>query len=75
MVAQLYEFFRPKGLAPGIRVNVTPLKGYTSEALLESIADGLLVSTAVRHFAFIIAAPGGRKKLFEALKARNWQAS
>jgi uroporphyrinogen-III synthase len=58
----------------GIRVNVTPRKGYTSEALLEFIADENSVSTAVRPFAFIIAAPGGRQKLFEGLKARNWRA-
>jgi uroporphyrinogen-III synthase len=58
----------------GIRVSVTPRRGYTSEALLESIADGGSESTAVRPFAFIITAPGGRQKLFEALKAQSWRA-
>ena len=58
----------------GIRVKVTPRKGYTSEALLESINDEASGSGAVRPFAFIIAAPGGRQKLLESLKARNWQA-
>jgi uroporphyrinogen-III synthase len=60
--------------AAGIRVNVTPSRGYTSEALLESIADEAANSTAVRPFTFIIAAPGGRRKLLEALKALNWRA-
>jgi uroporphyrinogen-III synthase len=58
----------------GIRVNVTPQRGYTSEALLEFIADESSMSTAVQPFAFIIAAPGGRQKLLEGLKARNWRA-
>jgi uroporphyrinogen-III synthase len=58
----------------GIRVNVTPRRGYTSEALLESIAEESSGSTAVRPFAFIIAAPGGRQKLIETLKTRNWRA-
>lgn len=58
----------------GIRVSITPHKGYTSEALLESIADGQSTSSAVKPCAFIIAAPGGRRKLFEALERRNWQA-
>jgi len=58
----------------GIRVNVTPRRGYTSEALLESINEESSRSTAVRPFAFIIAAPGGRKKLLEALNTRNWRA-
>jgi len=58
----------------GIRVSVLPKKGYTSEALLESIPDGRSMSSAVQPFAFIIAAPGGRQKLFESLKTRNWHA-
>jgi len=58
----------------GIRVSVTPLRGYTSEALLETIVAENSMSTAVRPFAFIIAAPGGRQKLFEALNTRNWRA-
>jgi uroporphyrinogen-III synthase len=58
----------------GIRVNVTPRRGYTSEALLETIAEEKSASGAVRPFAFIICAPGGRQKLFEALNARNWRA-
>ena len=57
----------------GVRVNVAPLKGYASEALLESIADEALPATAAGAFAFIIAAPGGRQKLLRALKARHWQ--
>ncbi len=58
----------------GIRVNVSPRGGYTSEALLEFIAEESSMSTAVQPFAFIIAAPGGRQKLLEGLKARNWRA-
>jgi uroporphyrinogen-III synthase len=58
----------------GIRVNVSPRRGYTSEALLEFIAEESSMSTAVQPFAFIIAAPGGRQKLLEGLKARNWRA-
>ena len=58
----------------GIRVNVIPRRGYTSEALLESIAEERSTSTAIRPFAFIIAASGGRQKLFEVLKKQGWQA-
>lgn len=59
--------------AAGLRVNVTPHEGYTSEALLETLSlDSAMAATAGRS-AFIIAAPGGRKKLLKGLKEAGWK--
>lgn len=58
--------------AAGIRVNLVPSSGYTSEALLETLESegaGLYVG---EPRAFIIAAPGGRKKLAGGLKKLGW---
>lgn len=57
----------------GIRVNVIPRKGYTSEALLETLAAERASAGAERPFAFIIAAPGGRQALFEGLGEQGWE--
>jgi uroporphyrinogen-III synthase len=59
--------------AAGIRVDVRPRKGYTSEALLETLDDDSFLQPSVRARALIIAAPGGRRKLFEGLKSRGWK--
>lgn len=62
----------------GIRVNITPASGYTSEALLDTLAGeagsaepGLAESG--RPMAFIISAPGGRQTLFDSLGEQGWQ--
>lgn len=56
----------------GIRVSVTSVNGYTSEALLatlEAEGPGLYVGNPE---AFIIAAPGGRDKLASGLGRLGW---
>ncbi|MBT8049453.1 MAG: uroporphyrinogen-III synthase [Xanthomonadales bacterium] len=57
----------------GIRVSVIPKNGYTSEALLKTLAEEGSSAVAGHPFAFIIAAAGGRKKLFEGLGKQGWQ--
>jgi uroporphyrinogen-III synthase len=57
----------------GIRVNVTPRQGYTSEALLAALARETSPASTLRRRAFIIAAPGGRKKLLSGLRGAGWQ--
>jgi len=57
----------------GIRVNVIPRGGYTSEALLETLAAEGSAATSGHPFAFIIAAAGGRQKLFEGLGDQGWR--
>lgn len=57
----------------GIRVNVVPPAGYTSEALLDALSrEGSPVNKG-RPFAFIISAPGGRQTLFESLGECGWR--
>jgi uroporphyrinogen-III synthase len=58
----------------GIRVNITPENGYTSEALLETLSRQGSPAEAGRPFAFIISAPGGRQTLFESLADAGWRA-
>jgi len=58
----------------GIRVNIIPAKGYTSEALLETLSGEAAMTSGGRPFAFIIAAPGGRQVLFDSLAGRGWRA-
>lgn len=58
----------------GIRVNVVPVSGYTSEALLDTLSVEVPPADRGRPFAFIIAAPGGRQTLFESLAEAGWQA-
>lgn len=59
----------------GIRVSVTPRTGYTSEALLETLHEEKPDRIAEASRAFIIAAPGGRKKLMEGLSRQGWKVS
>lgn len=59
----------------GIRVNITPKTGYTSEALLETLGEEQPERQADACFAFIIGAPGGRKKLLESLSRQGWKSS
>jgi uroporphyrinogen-III synthase len=58
----------------GIKVNVVPRKGYTSEALLETLAEEGSAEVTGHPYAFIIAAAGGRQKLFNGLSELGWQA-
>jgi uroporphyrinogen-III synthase len=57
----------------GIRVNVTPVNGYTSEALIETLSREGSPVVAGRPFAFVISAPGGRQTLFENLGTLGWR--
>ena len=56
----------------GIRVDVKPGRGYTSEDLLGPLAAE--ASPAGQRQAFIMAAPGGRKKLAKGLGKLGWDA-
>lgn len=60
--------------AAGIRVNVTPGAGFTSEDLLELLARDKPSAPGPRPYAFIIAAPGGREMLLDTLGEWGWQA-
>jgi uroporphyrinogen-III synthase len=59
--------------AAGIRVDVQPERGYTSEDLLETLASGNSRPGPKR--AFIVTAPGGRKKLARSLVSQAWDVS
>ena len=57
----------------GVRVDVRPASGFTSEALLATLSTGPgLVKNTPN--AFILAAPGGRKKLLKGLKKLGWNS-
>jgi len=56
----------------GVRVNIRAAEGYTSEALLQTLASEPV--PVGRPSAFIMAAPGGREKLGEGLGKLGWQA-
>jgi uroporphyrinogen-III synthase len=58
--------------AAGVRAGVAPAGGYTSEALLDSLAAGPAAGAAAPR-AFIVAAPGGREALAEGLGALGWK--
>jgi uroporphyrinogen-III synthase len=55
----------------GVRVGVRAAGGYTSEALLETLAAEI---RAGDRRAFIMAAPGGRGELARGLKELGWDA-
>lgn len=58
--------------AAGIRVNVLPAIGYTSEALLETLSRESPAESGDGRQAFIVSAPGGRRALSETLSERGW---
>ena len=58
----------------GVRVSFSSTGGYTSEALLESLAQENLAGARNGSSAFILAAPGGRKKLLQGLFEQGWNA-
>jgi len=56
----------------GLRVDVQARGGYTSEALLETLAREAAVARDGRA-AYIVAAPGGREALAEGLNRLGWR--
>ena len=60
--------------AAGVSVTLTSRAGYTSEALLETLASDAFLQPAGDSCAFIIAAPGGRTKLLAGLGELGWNA-
>lgn len=57
----------------GVRVDVRPATGFTSEALLEALSGGPGLGQNTPG-AFILAAPGGRKKLLNGLNKLGWNS-
>lgn len=57
----------------GVRVDVRPVSGFTSEALLETLSHGPGLAQNTPQ-AFILAAPGGRTKLLKGLKKLGWNS-
>ena len=55
----------------GVRAEVAPAGGYTSEALLDGLSRGAGSTSGAT--AFIVAAPGGRDRLATGLEALGWQ--
>ena len=60
--------------AMGVAVNVRPSAGYTSEALLQTLAEDSSGFISPGRFALILAAPGGRMKLKKGLSELGWMA-
>lgn len=56
----------------GVRVGLVPKAGYTSEDLLESLAASAIAVVPGNSQAWIVAAPGGRKKLQQGLEEQGW---
>ena len=56
----------------GVRVNVHPPAGFTSEDLLQTLQDDLPGSISPAKSAVILAAPGGRRKMEESLAELGW---
>jgi uroporphyrinogen-III synthase len=56
--------------AAGVRVDTLPGRGFTSEDLLETLASDT-IQQGLRK-AFILTAPGGRKKLAKGLGKLGW---
>jgi len=60
--------------AAGLQVDVLPEEGFTSEALLATLAEETRGANRRQQQAFIVAAPGGRPALMEGLTDRGWSA-
>lgn len=58
--------------AAGVFVNVRPASGFTSEALLDSLAKDSSGLISPQKSAVILAAPGGRRKMEEGLTGLGW---
>lgn len=61
--------------ASGVGVNVQAPGGYTSEALLDTLAEAKESTREPPPAAYIIAAPGGREALFDGLAQLGWNPS
>lgn len=59
--------------AAGLRIDVVSPGGFTSEALLETLAVESSPAAEQRRRAFILAAPGGRQALADGLAALGWK--
>jgi len=60
--------------AAGLQVDILPDEGFTSEALLATLAGETGGLARGQLQAFIVAAPGGRRALVEGLTDQGWQA-
>ena len=58
--------------AAGVRVNIQPEAGFTSEALLASLRTGASGISGPVKTAYIVAAPGGRRKIEQGLNELGW---
>jgi len=58
--------------AAGVQVNIRPASGFTSEALLEVLQEDTSLIGSCGKSAFILAAPGGRRKMEEGLAELGW---
>jgi uroporphyrinogen-III synthase len=59
-------------MGAGIRVDITPGSGYTSEELLATLAAEPAGTAENPNRAYIIAAPGGRQRLAMGLHELGW---
>ena len=59
--------------AAGVFVNVRPASGFTSEALLDCLEKDSSGFISLQKSAVILAAPGGRQKMEEALTGLDWK--
>lgn len=60
--------------AAGVRVDIQPESGFTSEALLKTLQEDSSGFAALNRSAFIVTAPGGRRKMEEGLAGLGWNA-
>jgi uroporphyrinogen-III synthase len=58
--------------AAGLPVTVRAEQGYTSEALLDLLARDAQAGPGARRSVFILAAPGGRRHLFDGIVRLGW---
>ena len=58
--------------AAGVQVDIRPTGGFTSEALLQTLKTNGVGLKSAGKSAFILAAPGGRRKMEESLTAIGW---
>lgn len=56
----------------GVQVDIRPASGFTSEALLQVLSEDSFHFNSAAHSAFILAAPGGRRKMEDGLGNLGW---
>ncbi len=59
--------------AAGVQVDIQPSSGFTSETLLQTLQSKSSDITALDRSAYIVAAPGGRRKMEEGLAGLGWK--